>query len=103
MKGLREELDDLMDKYVGTLITEQFEVDLQRDLMGIFHEYLDGLSWSVSIVWDARDPTVSRIHLRLDGSAVESCTLAELPEYLTHRVGAVRELASQRLEELNRL
>ena len=103
MKDLREELDELLDKYIGTLITKQSEVDLQQDLMSILHEYLDDLQWSINITRDDRNPTICHVHLQLDGSAVESCTLAELPEYLTHRVGAVRELASQRLEELNRL
>jgi len=100
MKGLEEELNDLMEKYIGGPVTKRFEVRMRQDLLETLGKYLDGIDHYIELKLDEQNPHLVHIGLTIDGSVVCSCSLAELPEYLAHGSAFVRDLARRRFKEL---
>lgn len=100
MGNLQKELEDLLDKYAGSMVTEEMKTSLKGDLSDMFDKYLQDFDWDLVLSQDAGNSSILRVDLLVDGGIVCSSSLSELPAYLAHELEVVRESASRRLIEV---
>lgn len=95
-----------MKTYVGSMITDKMKASLRGDLLIVVDRYLadTNLDCDVRVEQDREDLSRVYVTLVLDCSVIRSISdLSRLPEYLAHELEGVRELASERLEELKHM
>ena len=99
-------LEHYLAQYIGSIVTEEMKTMLLDELRAEIDEYLEDIDYGIKVESDKvspgdKTPSVVRVTLEIDGSAIRNCDPAQLPKYLVHELNEVRELAMDHLKRLD--